>query len=236
MIYNTQIAKHYKSYRPALHKVILESCLQSNAKYKIALDIGCGVGHSSEALLPFCQQIIGIDNSEEMLRLTPKRSNLIFEKSNLPELSNATDSIDLITFAGSLFYCKSQELLHECLRVLNKNGEILIYDFDIQLDEIIQSLLSTSLLSNYNHSINFEGLETRNLKKIKSDEFTISIDIEISNLIQLLQADETFYDALVKKNGENHLEDKLIKNLQNTYADNIFTVSAELFYTLYRVK
>jgi len=54
-------------------------------------------------------------------------------------------------------------------------------------------------------------------------------------LIQLLQADEALYKALVKKYGENHLEDKLIKTLQNIHADNMFAVNAELFYTLYRV-
>jgi len=154
VIYNSQIAKHYKSYRPGLHKAILDSCFQKDVKYKLALDIGCGVGHSSTALIPYCHKIIGIDNSIEMLDLTEDHESIHFEKSNLPELAQATNSIDLITFAGSLFYCKSQELLNESQRVLSKNGEILIYDFDIQLDEIMYSLLETRLQSDYNHSIN----------------------------------------------------------------------------------
>lgn len=235
MIYNAQIAKHYKSYRPALHKVILETCLHSNAKYNLALDIGCGVGHSSLELLPYCHQIIGIDNSEEMLQLAPSHDKLNYEKSDLPELSHANDSIDLITFAGSLFYCKSQELLDECLRVLNKNGEILIYDFNIHLDNIIQSLLSTTIQSDYNHLINFDDLDTENLNKLKSDDFTVSIDIELSDLIQLLQADQILYKALVKKYDADNLEEKLKRTLQSTYSDGKVTVNAELFYTMYQV-
>lgn len=179
MNYDSQIAHHYKSYRPALHDIILQDCLTSDTKYNLALDIGCGVGHSTVALVPYCDKIIGIDNSEEMLRLAMQEATIRYEKSNLPELSFADDSVDVMTFAGSLPYCKSQTLLDECRRVLPINGELVVYDFNIDLKDVISALNGSIVTSDYDHEINFDGLDTTSLISLKSNRSRTSIDIEL---------------------------------------------------------
>ncbi|MEO9894623.1 methyltransferase domain-containing protein [Aurantibacter sp.] len=64
--YDTINAEHYAAYRPPLHQVILEKCLQKKT-HNIGLDIGCGTGNSSIALAKFCNRVIGIDPSKSML-------------------------------------------------------------------------------------------------------------------------------------------------------------------------
>ena len=67
--YDNITAYHYSVYRPALHLPILESCLEGKY-FEKGLDIGCGTGHSSIALANFCNEIVGLDPSSDMLNKT----------------------------------------------------------------------------------------------------------------------------------------------------------------------
>ena len=67
--YDNITAYHYSFYRPALHLPILESCLEGKY-FEKGLDIGCGTGHSSIALANFCNEIVGLDPSSDMLNLS----------------------------------------------------------------------------------------------------------------------------------------------------------------------
>ncbi len=74
--YDLITAIHYSIFRPFLHKPILNKCIASEEKYDIGLDIGCGTGQSSIALMEFCNKVIGIEPREEMLQKSIKHSKL----------------------------------------------------------------------------------------------------------------------------------------------------------------
>ena len=134
MEYDQQIASHYASYRPPLHQMILNEALGKNTSFQKGLDIGCGTGRSTTALLPYCKKIVGIDPSKEMLSNAtphPSISYNCFDGANLPFREN---QFDLITFAGSLFYAKSQRLLNEVIRVSKLGTRVLVYDFEIKTE------------------------------------------------------------------------------------------------------
>src|SRR5688500_10978190 len=62
-------AIRYASKRPSSHARVLE-LLQStlpNLPVERALDVGCGTGHSTQALLAYAETIVGVDSSSEML-------------------------------------------------------------------------------------------------------------------------------------------------------------------------
>lgn len=116
--YNAITARHYAAYRPPLHSLILGRCLEDENKFTLGLDIGCGTGQSSIALYEFCERVIGIEPSTEMLSgaLTHPHVDYVFfdqERIDFPD-----NSFDVVTLAGSLFYAKSQILLDEILRGL----------------------------------------------------------------------------------------------------------------------
>ena len=114
--YDHITAYHYSAYRSALHLPILERCLKGES-FNRGLDVGCGTGQSSVALANFCNKIIGLEPSYEMLEKTifhPKVNYLYLENEKLPFHEN---SFDIITFAGSWYYTQSQMLLKEVIRI-----------------------------------------------------------------------------------------------------------------------
>ena len=85
--YNFDTAFHYKAYRPPLHTIILDNCI-GNLLFEKALDVGCGLGHSSIALTNFCDKVIGYDPSEPMIQQAKKHERVNY-LSNLKYLKSA---------------------------------------------------------------------------------------------------------------------------------------------------
>ncbi len=70
-------ALNYKNFRSPLHQPILSQCLKNQA-FNLALDVGCGVGHSSIALSHFCKKDIGYDISRYTLKRAMKYKKKLY--------------------------------------------------------------------------------------------------------------------------------------------------------------
>ena len=68
-----------------------------------------------------------------------------FDGINLPF---ADSSFNLVTFAGSLFYAKSQRMLNEVVRVCLPNAIVIAYDFEV-LFHLAHLLLTARSFYNY---------------------------------------------------------------------------------------
>ncbi len=71
------------------------------------------------------------------------------------------DCINIITFTGSLFYAKSQELLDEVIKVSTNSTKIIIYDFKVLLDITLKELeiyQNGKSITKYNSEENLIGL------------------------------------------------------------------------------
>jgi len=77
-----------------------QKVLEFSGKDKIALDIGCGDGRFTLRMAPHFQQIIGIDTSEERLKLAQaeqhKQGNVRFEMQNAQHTPFAPDTFDVL--------------------------------------------------------------------------------------------------------------------------------------------
>jgi len=69
------VSQHYAKYRPTYPPELYEKILQyldegseANGRRELAVDIGCGCGHSTLALAKHFETVIGIDNSETQLK------------------------------------------------------------------------------------------------------------------------------------------------------------------------
>lgn len=95
-----------------------------------ALDVGCGAGLSTRALLPFARHVIGLEPAEGMLAwrrsIAPTADFVVGAAESLPF---ATGSVDLIAAAGSLNYVALDRFFPEAARVLQPGGQLLVYDF-----------------------------------------------------------------------------------------------------------
>lgn len=191
--YNDQIARHYNAFRPPLHKVILADCLGAGTRFENGLDIGSGTGQSAIALSEFCHQVTGAEPSEDMLKRAishPAVNYVSFDGKCLPFSDN---SFDIITFAGSLFYAKSQQMLNEVIRVAVPQATVVVYDFEILFDRLGLDYELPAESDNYNHAIDFSGLNTSRLSELKGWTKEHQQQVSAEEAAHLLLSSPNFY-------------------------------------------
>ena len=234
--YDPITAKHYAAYRPSLHLPILQKCLDEKARFAYGLDVGCGTGQSAMALSHFCEEVMAIDPSTAMLENAIAHDQIEYRPCNGEDLEFKPNTFDIITFAGSLYYSKSQHLLNEVVKVAKPHAFVVIYDFMILLDPTLEQLgltPPTKQQLNYDPEVDFSGLEMQNLQlhnKVKEEVF---LEISPTNLAHLLLADNDHYAILAKEFGEADLFEKLTERLQETAGSDNLQIGALIYYTLY---
>jgi len=129
------------------------------------LDICCGTGEQCEMLAGLGLSVIGVDLSPAMLSTARARSsgNVRYLQEDASNLSFADGSFDgaLISLA---LHEKSTELqdaiLHEALRVLRKDGKLLIVDYSIPQTRkgkaALKMLTIAEWLAGAEHYLNFK--------------------------------------------------------------------------------
>jgi SAM-dependent methyltransferase len=235
--YDSLTAGHYFAYRPPLHKLILDKCIRS--KVTLGLDIGCGTGHSSIALTHYCKQVIGIDPSAAMLADAITHPQVEYQMYDGKELEFQINTFELITFAGSLYYAKSQELLNEFIRVSRQGAKIVVYDFEIILDQVLADLeigLVPNRVSNYNHRENFSGLDLEHLEVVMELSDMATIEVDSSDLAHLLLSSKNNYNLLNNTYGDQNLFGKVLSQLNRNSDGEKHNLSANIYYSVYRCK
>lgn len=237
--YDPITAFHYASFRPALHSQILkEYFVEEHEMYPLGLDVGSGTGQSSIALSRYCERVIGIEPSEEMLKNTIKQSGVEYALYDCKSFDLEDNSFDIITFAGSLYYAKSQQLLNEVVRISKQNAKILVYDFELLLEEIIGLLTAnnhSNKTSEYNHEEDLSGLDQKDLEIEKQLKKTLSLELSITNLSHLLLSVKDNYSLLCSIFGSDQLYEKVSQRLQSILEDKNIQVEAVIYLTVYRV-
>jgi SAM-dependent methyltransferase len=112
---------------------VIEQAFQQSGgsePFQRALDVGCGAGVSTKALIGFAGNCIGLEPSEGMLqwasKIAPSATFVVGSAEAIPLCSRA---VDLITAAGSLNYADLDLFFPEAARVLTPQGTLLVYDF-----------------------------------------------------------------------------------------------------------
>jgi ubiquinone/menaquinone biosynthesis C-methylase UbiE len=124
-------AERYDKGRPYFHGNTMErikTFLQLNKKLDQALDIACGTGFSTQALLDIAQHVYGTDSSEEMLRYArcPDKidySIAIAEQQPFPGLV-----FDLVTVCSGVHWFDIDTFLAEAGRIVKSQGWLILYD------------------------------------------------------------------------------------------------------------
>ena len=231
--YDQTFACHYSAYRPPLHKIILEYVLTERDFFQNGLDIGCGTGYSAVALAEYCKHVYGIDPSESMLKQAPRHEKITYVKGKGDLLFLQNNTIDIVTFAGSLFYAKSLFLTQELRRVRKDKCLIIPYDFEILFYDILDTcaLIIEKTKSNYNHKINFS--EEKEFNEIIVGNKQIEIETTSINLAHLLLSNSNIYTAFVEKYKKNEPFPYLVENLETI--GNKHKLKVDIYYSKYRL-
>ena len=133
MYASERLAHAYATFRPPVHRTIVERALRSvslTRRVHTAIDAGCGVGLSTVPLLAHAVRVVGVEPSSAMIKHAPGIApGAHFVTGCLEALPIASRSADLLTAAGALNYCDLPAALAEVSRVLVPDGLFLAYDF-----------------------------------------------------------------------------------------------------------
>ena len=127
------MAAGYATARPPVHSHILariRARLPREFPLDVALDVGCGAGLSTAPLLPLARRVVGLDLSSAMVglarRIAPGAS---FFLATLEALPVRSESVDIMTAAGSLNWADLDLFFADASRVLKRDGTLVVYDF-----------------------------------------------------------------------------------------------------------
>jgi SAM-dependent methyltransferase len=201
--YNDQIAKHYAAFRPELHGLILRRLVCPGEHFRIGLDIGCGTGYSAVALADHCDRVFGLEPSQPMLDQATIHPRVSYVNGGGEDLSVLPTKarLDLVSFAGSLFSAKTDQLKLELLRTMKPGGLVLVYDFQVLLEDFVtrMGVSYASTTSDYNYTENIYDWPEFETEVAETDQ--VKLELSIAEISHVLLADSgrfTFFQELFR--------------------------------------
>ncbi len=130
-LFTTQkISRGYAADRPYFHPKVIKritSYLKLSQKLTAALDVGCGAGMSTRALLEISGKVIGVDSSANMIRSAIRREGLEYVNCRAEELPFIR-KFDLITLSGSINWIDRRAFFPKANKMLEEESYLIIYD------------------------------------------------------------------------------------------------------------
>jgi SAM-dependent methyltransferase len=127
-----RVAEGYATARPYLHPEVfglVGRLLGAGGRAARALDVGCGTGLSSVAMLSLAREVVGIDGSVAMLRRARRAPGVRYAASVAEALPFAGRSFDLVVACGSIDWVDRGRFLPEAARLLRPGGALVPLDF-----------------------------------------------------------------------------------------------------------
>lgn len=124
-------AERYARHRPYFHPLVIEKVrdyLQLNEPFADALDVACGTGQSTVALLKIARRIVGVDASAAMMARAESRPGITYKEASAEDLPFPDESFDLITTALAFHWFDRERFLPEVGRLLRPNGWLVVYN------------------------------------------------------------------------------------------------------------
>lgn len=124
-------AERYAKGRPFIHTLAvkkIQSICCGSGRINLALDVGCGTGQSTLALLEVADDIVGLDNSAEMLSHAGPHARIRYVNARAEQMPFDDKSYGLITVGLAFHWFDHREFMLEAGRVLRPGGWLVIYD------------------------------------------------------------------------------------------------------------
>lgn len=126
-----ETARAYAQGRPYFHPLVIEQVKEKLAlrdPLELAVDVACGTGLSSLALLAVANRVIATDSSQEMLSQAPEDERVSYRLAPAESLPLADSSVELITVSSAFHWFQRGAFLREARRVLHARGWLIIYE------------------------------------------------------------------------------------------------------------
>jgi len=230
--YDERAATHYAAYRPPLHEIILGRVLSRGGRSRVGADVGCGTGCSALALANHCERVYGVDPSLSMLSRATPHPAVRYLCGAGERIPIATGSIDVVTFAGSLFYADSDDTRAEVRRICPA-GTVVVYDFEVLLGTLLQrfGLASQALHSDYDHRASFWGAP--GFRELTVGSERVRLEVTAAELAHVLLSDSNRFDQFARRYNTVNSFPALLDDLRP--GPDRHTVEADIYYSTYKI-
>ena len=234
--YGHLTARHYHAWRPPLHACILATGLAGGKRFQSGLDVGCGTGHSTHALAKYCSRVTGIDPDGEMIARAEPSDCVIFATGQTLATIEPTLVFDLVSFAGSLHYADLKKVTVQLPALITEGAVVLVYDFEVRLQDYFRCLGFMPGSSDYNHRACFLGHEeAMGLRREKCVTRGVSFRASAEQLAHLLLSLRDFREWAAETFKTDDPYPALSQRLSHL-CSNEHQLSARTFLTRYAFK
>ena len=127
-----RVALGYASARPYLHPEVFDrvrAIVRPAARFRRALDIGCGTGLSTLALLDLAEEVVGIDAALDMLRHARRADGVRYVASDAEALPFREGAFDLVVACGSMDWVDRPRFMPRAAELVESGGWLVSLDF-----------------------------------------------------------------------------------------------------------
>lgn len=127
----SQAAGRYAKGRPDFHHnsiAHIKAMLKPEQMLPRALDVACGTGLSTKALLEIAEEVHGTDSSAAMLDHALCKDHIHYQMAPAEQLPFPDAHFDLITVCSGVHWFRIDAFLEEAARVLISRGWLVLYE------------------------------------------------------------------------------------------------------------
>lgn len=123
------VAQRYASARPYFHPIIIRRIISVTgvSRFSHALDIACGTGQSSQALVEIADDVFALDMSSAMVTEAVPHANIRYQVARAEALAFPENVFDIATVGLAFHWFNQAEFLSEAQRVLKANAWLVVY-------------------------------------------------------------------------------------------------------------
>jgi ubiquinone/menaquinone biosynthesis C-methylase UbiE len=213
-------AERYSKGRPDFHGNTIKHIkeyLQLDKKLDNALDIACGTGLSTKALLEIATNVYGTDSSQEMLNFAPHSDKIHYAIAPAEQQPFTDNFFDLITVSSGVHWFDIDKFLVEANRLLKSRSWLVLYE-----NHFIAEMVGNSSFTNWfpqaylkkfpspprnnEYPWTNENLISKNFNFVTEEKFKNSISFNKkqlalyfttqSNIISAVEKDQATYEEV----------------------------------------
>jgi ubiquinone/menaquinone biosynthesis C-methylase UbiE len=222
------VAERYLKGRPHFHSNTIKHIkdyLQLDEKVENALDVACGTGLSTEALLEIARNVFGTDISERMLEFALHRDRIRYLVAAAEQQPFEDNTFDLITVSSGVHWFDIDKFLGEASRLLRSKSWLVIYENHfisemVGVDKFADWFPNVYLKKfpspprNNNYVWSNENLRPKNLVFVTEEKFKNSVCLSKSQLALYFTTQSNIIAAVEKgevtyRQVENWLNEQL---------------------------